>query len=349
MSLLSELEPSVLAAPAVLLLLGGEYLLGRLKGRRLYHLPDALSNLSSNLGQLIVLAMMGATTVGLYQWVHGHLALVDFPADRWWGWVLGWVIADFCWYWRHAFGHRVAVGWAVHEVHHQSPDLNLSVGLRVGYLQWLQTLPFMLPLALLGVPVGMFATLFFLAHTYQLLLHTQLASHLGPLGLVLTTPADHRLHHAANPRYIGKNLGHNLIIWDRLLGTYAVEDPDDPIVFGIDRPLSSWNPVRNNLDPLLELVGLRAAPPESGPTARGGAGARLWAVLWFAVAFGSTFLLVSQHAVWPTEVRWAVGAWLLWTTAAISGLLEAKRSAQRLEPLRVIAGGGLIWLLWSTA
>ena len=62
----------------------------------------------------------------------------------------------------------------------------------------------------------------------------------------MITPSNHRVHHAQNPRYIDKNYGGLLIIWDRLFGTFTEEDEAGAIVYGISTPLSSWNPLWAN-------------------------------------------------------------------------------------------------------
>jgi len=68
---------------------------------------------------------------------------------------------------------------------------------------------------------------------------------MGPLEWVLNTPSHHRVHHGANPRYIDKNHGGTLIIWDRLFNTFQKEE--DEVIYGITKPLASWNPVWANL------------------------------------------------------------------------------------------------------
>ena len=43
------------------------------------------------------------------------------------------------------------------------------------------------------------------------------------------------------------------LVWDRLFGTYAEEDPAVPCVYGTRAPLRSWNPIRANLQVYAEL------------------------------------------------------------------------------------------------
>jgi hypothetical protein len=74
---------------------------------------------------------------------------------------------------------------------------------------------------------------------------------LGPLEWVLNTPSHHRVHHARNPKYLDKNYAGTLIIWDRMFGTFQAEE-EEP-VYGLVKPLNSWNPLWANLHVWHEL------------------------------------------------------------------------------------------------
>ncbi|NND06709.1 MAG: sterol desaturase family protein [Saprospiraceae bacterium] len=63
---------------------------------------------------------------------------------------------------------------------------------------------------------------------------------------VFTTPSHHRVHHGRNPKYIDKNHSGTLIIWDRIFGTFQAEEEE--VVYGVAKPLASWNPVWANID-----------------------------------------------------------------------------------------------------
>ena len=112
---------------------------------------------------------------------------------------------------------------------------------------------FYLPLALVGFPPAMFLALLSFNTLYQFWIHTRTIGRLGALEWVFNTPSNHRVHHARNPKYIDRNHGGTLIIWDRLFGTYVAEE-EEP-VYGITTPLQSWNPVWANLHYWAELAG----------------------------------------------------------------------------------------------
>jgi hypothetical protein len=62
------------------------------------------------------------------------------------------------------------------------------------------------------------------------------------------------VHHAVNDRYVDKNYGGILIVWDRLFGTFEPEDDAEPCVYGTRAPLASWNPLRANLQVYADLL-----------------------------------------------------------------------------------------------
>ena len=75
---------------------------------------------------------------------------------------------------------------------------------------------------------------------YQTWIHTELIGKLGALEAFLNTPANHRVHHGCDEKYIDKNYGGILIIWDRLFGTYQREEERPR--YGLKRDFDSVNP-----------------------------------------------------------------------------------------------------------
>jgi hypothetical protein len=62
------------------------------------------------------------------------------------------------------------------------------------------------------------------------------------------------VHHAVNERYVDKNYGGILIVWDRMFGTFEPEDDAEPCVYGTRTPLRSFSPVWANLHVYRDLV-----------------------------------------------------------------------------------------------
>jgi hypothetical protein len=147
----------------------------------------------------------------------------------------------------------VALFWAAHVVHHQSEDYNLGTALRQTSSGFVFGWLFYLPLALAGVPPVVFATVALIDLLYQFWVHTQQVGRLGWFDRWFVSPSNHRVHHAVNERYLDRNYGGILIVWDRLFGTFqeearADEDDAEPIVYGTRAPLRRWCPLVANLD-----------------------------------------------------------------------------------------------------
>jgi hypothetical protein len=104
-----------------------------------------------------------------------------------------------------------------------------------------------LPLFLLGFPLEVLVAVNAGNLIYQFWVHTQLVRRMGILDYILVTPSNHRVHHAQNELYIDKNYGGVLILWDRMFGTFKDENPAEPVVFGVRKPLANWNPFWANL------------------------------------------------------------------------------------------------------
>ena len=154
--------------------------------------------------------------------------------------VLGW---DLIYYVNHRMMHEVRAMWAHHVVHHSSERFNLSTALRqpvspfglgvpMGLLSWAGVRPSLVEEAR-GVNL-----------LYQYWIHTDAIRRLGPAEEVLNTPSHHRAHHGSNRRYIDRNHGSILIVWDRLFGTFAREADDEPVVYGLTRNIDTFQPLR---------------------------------------------------------------------------------------------------------
>jgi sterol desaturase/sphingolipid hydroxylase (fatty acid hydroxylase superfamily) len=153
--------------------------------------------------------------------------------------VLGW---DFIYYWNHRFMHESRYMWAIHVVHHSSERYNLSTALRQPVADALGTfVPYSL-LALLGIRPSLIAQARGINLLYQYWIHTDVIRRLGPAEQVFNTPSHHRVHHGSNRRYLDRNHGSILIIWDRLFGTFERED--EPVVYGLTKNIDTFNPLR---------------------------------------------------------------------------------------------------------
>jgi sterol desaturase/sphingolipid hydroxylase (fatty acid hydroxylase superfamily) len=243
-----------LAAPFFLLAVLLELIINRASHRGLFRANDAINSIS--LGILYVTSAYFTKLIPLLVWgfVLQNFALVDMPL-AWFDtslrgialWITAILAWDFCYYWFHRYSHEISVLWAAHAVHHQSEDYNLSTALRQTSSSFLFSWIFYLPLFLIGFPLEVLIAASAVNLIYQFWVHTQLVRRLGVLDYVLVTPSNHRVHHAQNESYIDRNYGGILIVWDRLFGTFADERDEEPIVFGVRKPLANWNPFWANL------------------------------------------------------------------------------------------------------
>lgn len=238
----------VLATPVFLLLIALEYAWGVARGRNTYRLNDAISSIGLGMLSQISAVFTRLLRVGLYTAVYAHVALWSNEAfwTRWYGWLLALVFYDFCYYWLHRAGHEVAVFWAAHVVHHHSQDYNLSTALRQtssgALLGWL----FYLPMAVAGVPPLVFGVVALIDLLYQFWVHTEHVGKLGWFDRWFCSPSNHRVHHAVNERYLDRNYGGVLIVWDRLFGSFQEEG--ERCVYGTRSPLDSWDPLWANVE-----------------------------------------------------------------------------------------------------
>lgn len=150
--------------------------------------------------------------------------------------------ADFAYYWEHRFAHEIRLLWTQHAVHHSSRFMNILVSVRFGPFESVTAALFNLPLILIGFPAELVFAGIIIVLGYQTWIHTELIRKLGPLEGLINTPANHRVHHGCDAKYIDKNYGGILIIWDRLFGTYQREE--ETPTYGLARDFSSTNPIR---------------------------------------------------------------------------------------------------------
>ena len=243
----------VLATPVFLALIGVELAIGRARARVGYRLNDALSSIGLGVMSQVAAVFTAMLTLGIYVAVHERFTVWQLAPTSPWTWVIGLVAYDFLYYWHHRAGHRVALFWAAHVVHHQSEDYNLSTALRQTSSGWLVGWIFYLPMAIAGFPPLVFAVVALIDLLYQFWVHTEQVGRLGWFDRWFCAPSNHRVHHAVNDVYLDRNSGGVFLVWDRLFGTWAEEDPAVPCVYGTRAPLRSWNPIRANLQIYAEL------------------------------------------------------------------------------------------------
>ena len=167
-----------------------------------------------------------------------------------------------------------------------------------------------------------------------------------------------------------------LILWDRMFGTFAAERDDEPVIFGVRKPLANWNPFwanvqvydyllydalrtrrwRDKLGIWFRRTGWRPADVEAAHPKghsdlakfkkfdpRIGTGMRRYVMFQFIAAILMT-LLISKLYVGGGLRAVSVLCLLLWTQLYALGQLNQGRPnahALMLEMLRLVAVNGL--------
>jgi len=255
--------------PLFFLLIFLELVVSRLRRQRLMRLNDSINDLSLGILSQLTDVFTKVASVGIFALVTQNLSIQRWTplpswndaapfvrSDGWagfsvsWGALASWtavfLLVDLAYYFMHRYSHVVNILWAGHVVHHSSEEYNLTVALRQSSLHGLISWIFYIPLALMGVPVAMFAACYALNLVYQFWIHTRAVDRLwAPIEWVMNTPSHHRVHHGVNARYLDKNYAGVLIIWDRMFGTFEPESEE--VVYGITKPLATWNPLWANV------------------------------------------------------------------------------------------------------
>jgi sterol desaturase/sphingolipid hydroxylase (fatty acid hydroxylase superfamily) len=236
----------VLSIPVFFILIGLEVLINRMKDNGWYRFNDAVTNISCGIAQQITGVFSKTVLIVGYLFLFDNYRLLDIKENLM-TWILLFIGIDFFYYWFHRLAHEISFFWGTHIVHHQSEEYNLSVALRQSSLQGFISTFFYLPLALLGFNPIAFVTINAFQTLYQFWIHTKAIDRMPKwFEFIFNTPSHHRVHHGRNPKYIDKNHGGTLIIFDRLFGSFQSEEEE--VVFGVTKPLASWNPVWANLD-----------------------------------------------------------------------------------------------------
>ena len=360
-----DLSPVVLSIPIFFTLMAAELVFEAVTKKHTYRVSDALTNIITGTLQQLTGTFLKVVQVGAFAAVYQYLAPIHLPENVWTFWGV-FILYDLGYYWAHRMAHEVSLFWGGHVVHHQSEDYNLSVALRQSSTQFFWSIPFYLPIALMGFSPVQFALASGFNLLYQFWIHTEHIGKLGPLEWVMNTPSHHRVHHGRNPKYIDKNYAGVFIIWDRLFGTFKLEEerPD----YGITKPLKSWNPVYANFAHYIDLAqALRQSrslkdslnilfkPPGWMPDYLGGPmlpskvnpdyekydqvvtrGRKSYVILQFFILLGgASYFFFFQDKMEPW-LRYSLATWIFWTTLMMGFLLEKNSPwVKGLEGLRI--------------
>jgi hypothetical protein len=124
--------------------------------------------------------------------------------------------------------------------------MNFTVGFRSSVFQPIYRFIYFIPLAFVGFKPLDIVFMYSATQIWGIIVHTELVKNTGWLEYIFVTPSHHRVHHASNPKYLDKNMGMFLIIWDKIFGTFQKELPVEeykPINYGLTSPVENPNAI----------------------------------------------------------------------------------------------------------
>jgi sterol desaturase/sphingolipid hydroxylase (fatty acid hydroxylase superfamily) len=161
---------------------------------------------------------------GVWLWAWERVAPWHVDVTNPLSWVAYWIIGDFLYYWTHRAEHRVRLLWSSHLVHHSSEQFNLATAVRQPWTEVFYKPVIALWAPLLGFHPVMYVVVGIVSLMAGQWQHLAWFPSVRALDAIVMSPSNHRVHHARNARYIDRNFGGSLVLWDKLFGTYQVED-----------------------------------------------------------------------------------------------------------------------------
>ena len=240
--------------PMFIILIIVEIIYGHIKKKQTHTFMDTLSSLSSGMTNILKDILGLVVVIISYPYLLSKLSVYEME-NTVLVYIVAFICVDFSGYWTHRLNHKINLFWNQHIIHHSSEEFNLACALRQSFSDLLgYTALFLIPAAVLGVPSDVITLLAPLHLFGQFWYHTQHIGKLGFLEYFLVTPSQHRVHHAINPIYIDKNLAPIFCVWDRWFGTFQEELEDEPPVYGVLKPVRTWNPLIINFQHLWGLI-----------------------------------------------------------------------------------------------
>lgn len=236
----------LITTPLYLIVIGLELFLSHIRQQKSYTWKDTMQNIYLMLVNAGVDLLFRAIYIGIVLSFFYDIRITPHIANPWIYWIALLLFEDFMYYWLHRVDHVCRLFWATHVTHHSSPQFNLTVGFRSSVMEPLYRFVYFIPIALCGFQPIDIAFIYAATQTWGILVHTEKINKTGWLEYFLVTPSHHRVHHGSNPKYLDKNMGMFLIIWDKIFGTFQPELPAEkyqPIKYGLTKPLQNENPV----------------------------------------------------------------------------------------------------------
>lgn len=243
--IMNEFREALLIAittPIYTIVIGAEILFSYLHQKNYYSVKGTLANIYLTILNLSLdILVRGVCLLVLNYFYQFKFGEIQNPVIYWFILIIA---QDFMFYWLHRIDHYCRVFWAVHVTHHSSEEFNLTVGFRSSVFQPLYRFIYFIPLALAGFKGIDIMFIYAATQIYGILIHTKTVSKLGFLEWFMSTPSHHRVHHGSNVKYLDKNMGMLLIIWDKIFGTFQPEDKNEEVIYGLTENIKTYHPVK---------------------------------------------------------------------------------------------------------
>ena len=231
------------AIPAFVILLVAEAIFSAIDQKEWFEAKDTAASLSMGIGNVLINLGAKGIVYAVFSLMY-QFRFFEMPADAWWAWFVLFFADDFSYYWFHRISHQSRFFWASHVVHHSSQRYNLGTALRQTWTGNLTgSFMFWSWLPLIGYHPAMVLTMQSVSLIYQFWIHTEAIHKLPrPIEWLFNTPSHHRVHHSSDIKYLDRNHAGILIIWDRLFGTFQLEEEHPS--YGLTRNIGTYNPIR---------------------------------------------------------------------------------------------------------
>ena len=168
------------------------------------------------LGSVAAIPLLAAALPALDVWPHELPFVVQL--------LIAVLIADLGITLVHLASHKIGVLWRFHAVHHSVKRFYGLNGLMKHPLhQTVEMTAGVLPLILVGLPVGVASTLALAVAVQLLLQHSNADYRVGRLKYILALNEGHRFHHLKWAGVGDVNFGLFTMLWDHLLGTFSYD------------------------------------------------------------------------------------------------------------------------------
>lgn len=209
-----------------------------------YETRDASTSIFMGLGSVIIGLFLGAISLFFLFKIY-EMRIMNIATTPLMLFAL-FIVFDYIYYWNHRLSHRIRWLWANHVVHHSSQHYNLSTALRQPWFTPISGLVILYtPVMILGVHPAAIAFIASVNRLYQFFIHTEAVVRFPRwVEAFFNTPSHHRVHHSTRPEHLDTNYGGTFIIWDKMHKTFAQEEENEAMEYGIVHNLGTFNPLR---------------------------------------------------------------------------------------------------------